>query len=158
MGRIKVVELSESQRQALERAYRTGRTHSYRQRCKGVLLKSEKRSSAEVARELGCNEVTVNVWLERYEQGGIEGLKTRAGRGRKPIFAEADLEKVKEVVAEHRQKLSVAREELEQALGKSFSQDTLKRFVKKTLAVINESENVPSKSRVRTFTGSKSKV
>ena len=64
-------------------------------------------------------------------KGGIKGLKMLSGRGRKPILDEADLEKVKEVVAEHRQKLSVAREELEQALGKTFSQDTLKRFVKK---------------------------
>lgn len=157
MGRIKVIELSEGQRQALEHEYRTGKTHSYRQRCKGVLLKSEKRNSAEVAQQLGCNEVTVNVWLRRYEENGIEGLKTRSGRGRKPILEEADLEKVKAVVAAHRQKLSIAREELEQALGKSFSQDTLKRFVKKTLAVINESENVPSRSRVRTSTNSKSK-
>jgi hypothetical protein len=53
MGRIKVIELSEGQRQVLEREYRTGKTHSYRQRCKGVLLKSKKRSSAEVAEQLG---------------------------------------------------------------------------------------------------------
>lgn len=156
MGYIKVIELSEGQRQALEREYRTGKTHSYRQRCKGVLLKSEKRSSAEVAKQLGCNEVTVNVWLRRYEQSGIEGLKTFSGRGRKPILEEAELDKVKEVVAEHRQKLSLAKEELERALGKSFSQDTLKRFVKKTLAVTKESESVRSKSRVRTSTNSKS--
>lgn len=156
MRRIKVIELSEEQRQALEHEYRTGKTHSYRQRCKGVLLKSEKRSSAEVAQQLGCNEVTVNVWLKRFEQGGIEGLKTFSGRGRKPILEEADFDKVREVVAEHRQKLSVAKEELEQVLGKSFSQDTLKRFVKKTLVVINESESVRSKSRVRSSTSSKS--
>lgn len=157
MGRIKVVELSEAERRALEHEYRMGKTHSYRQRCKGVLLKSEKRSSAAVAQQLGCNEVTVNGWLKRYEEGGIEGLRTLSGRGRKPILSVTDLDKVKEVVAEHRQKLSVAREELEQALGKSFSEDTLKRFVKKTLDAINESESVPSKSHVRTFTASKSK-
>lgn len=157
MGRIKVIELSEHQRQELEREHREGKTHSYRQRCKGVLLKSEKRSSAEVAKQLGCNEITVNIWLKRYKEGGIKRLKVLSGRGRKPILEEADLEKVKEVVAEHRQKLSVAREELEQALGKTFSQDTLKRFVKKTLVVIYESESVRSKSHVRTFTPSKSK-
>lgn len=157
MGRIRVVELSEAERQALEHEYRKGETHSYRQRCKGILLKSERRSSAEVAEQLGCNEVTVNVWLKRYQEGGIEGLKTLPGRGRKPILDEADFDKVKEVVAEHRQKLSVAREELEQALGKSFSQDTLKRFVKKTLAVTKGSESVRSKSRVRSSTNSKSK-
>ncbi len=157
MGRIKSIELSEEQHQALEREYRRGKTHSYRQRCKGVLLKSERRTSADVAKQLGCNEVTVNIWLRRYEQGGVEGLRNLSGRGRKPILDEADLDKVKEVVAEHRQKLSVAREELEQALGKSFSQDTLKRFIKKTLATINESESVRSRSRVRTFTHSKLK-
>lgn len=157
MGRIKSIELSEEQHQALEREYRRGKTYSYRQRCKGVLLKSERRTSADVAKQLGCNEVTVNIWLRCYEQGGVEGLRNLSGRGRKPILDEADLDKVKEVVAEHRQKLSVAREELEQALGKSFSQDTLKRFIKKTLATINESESVRSRSRVRTFTHSKLK-
>ena len=86
------------------------------------------------------------MWLERYKQGGIEGLKNLSGRGRKPILEEADLAKVKTVVAEHRQKLSVARAELEQALGKSFSEDTLKRFVKKTLAVIRESETSPQRA------------
>lgn len=157
MGRIRYIELSEVERQVLEHEYRTGKTHSYRQRCKGVLLKSEKRTSVEVATQLGCNQVTVNVWLERYEQGGVEGLKTLSGRGRKPILEEADLEKVREVVSEHRQKLSVAREELEQMLGKSFSEETLKRFVKKTLAATRESESVRSKSRARKSTPSKSR-
>lgn len=157
MGRIKTIELSEEERQALEHEYRTGKTHSYRQRCKGVLLKSERRTSAEVAEQLGCNEVTVNVWLKRYKQSGVEGLKNLPGRGRKPILDEADLEKVKEVVAEHRQKISVAREELEQMLGKSFSEETLKRFVKKTLVATKGSESVRSKSRARSSTASKSK-
>ena len=110
-----------------------------------------------MAEQLGCNEVTVNSWLKRYQAEGIEGLKTRSGRGRKPILDEADLDTVKAVVAEHRRKLSVAREELEHVLGKSFSQDTLTRFVKKTLAAINESESVPSKSHVRSSTPLKPK-
>ncbi len=157
MGRIKGVALREEERRELEQEYRAGKTHSYRQRCQGVVLKGEGRSSAAVAEQLGCNEVTVNSWLRRYEAEGIEGLKTRPGRGRKPILDEADLDTVKAVVAEHRQKLSVAREELEQALGKSFSQDTLTRFVKKTLAAISASEDVPSKSRVRRSTPLKPK-
>ncbi len=86
------------------------------------------------------------MWLKRYKQRSIEGLKNLSGRGRKPILAEADLEKVKAVIAEpghHRrwpaadgnlnQQRAVARAELEHALGKSFSADTLKRFVKKRL-------------------------
>ncbi len=34
------------------------------------------------------NEVTLNVWLKRYEEGGVEGLKLLSGRGRKPILEE----------------------------------------------------------------------
>ncbi len=60
----------------------------------------------------------------------MAGLETRPGRGRKAILQEQDLESVRQVVAQHRQRLSVAKTELEQALGKSFSQETLARFVK----------------------------
>ncbi len=85
MSRIKSIELREGERQALEHEYRIGKTHSYRLRCKGILLKSERRTSAEVARQLGCHEVTVNSWLRRYERGGLVGLRNLSGRGRKPI-------------------------------------------------------------------------
>lgn len=57
--------------------------------------------------------MTVNGWLRRYQAEGVEGLKTRSGRGRKPILDETDMDMVNAVVAEHRQKLPVAREELE---------------------------------------------
>ena len=30
---------------------------------------------------------TLGVWLTRYEQDGIEGLKIKPGRGRKPAFS-----------------------------------------------------------------------
>lgn len=75
MGKIKVIELSLEQRAALEKGYRKGTSHAFRTRCQVVLLKSERRSSVEVADVLGCCEVVC-------EEEGIEGLKTRPGRGR----------------------------------------------------------------------------
>lgn len=158
MGRIKTIILSDEERQALKQGYLKGKTHSYRQRCKGILLKSEGKKSADVAAELECNAITVNNWLKRYQAEGLAGLTNREGRGRKPILTEADDALVREIVAKHRQKLSLARVKLEDALGKSFSEDTLRRYVKKTLDVINESENVPSRSRVRNFTSLRSRL
>jgi hypothetical protein len=68
---------------------------------------------------------------------------------------------VQAAVKAHRQRLSVAQAELEQTLGKSFCRKTLadfvKKFVKKTVASINASGDVPEKSRCRKFTNSKSK-
>jgi transposase len=140
MGKTKVIELTKEQREELEKGYREGKTHVFRQRCQMILLKSEKRISQEVVNILGSCEMTVNNWLKRYEQCGIEGLQTRPGRGRKSILRAEDLELVKAQVTASRQKISVAQAELETSLGKSFSRSTLKRYLKKTVAAINELE------------------
>ena len=102
--------------------------------------------------------MSVNNWVHRYSEQGLAGLETRPGQGRKAILQDSDLESVRAAVAEHRQRLSVAKAELEQSLDKSFSQKTLRRFVKKTVASINECESVPVASRSRSFTRSKSKA
>lgn len=151
MGRpVKRIKLSKQQRRELEEGYRTGKSHAYRKRCHLLLLKSEERSSEEVARILGCCEVVVNTWLKRYEAEGIEGLQTKPGRGRKAILNEAsDHATIKEVVQANRQRLSVAKAELEQVLEKQFSQKTLERYIKNVLVAINASESVLSRSPVR---------
>jgi transposase len=137
MGKTKVIELTAEQREELENGYRNSQTHSFRQRCQMILLKSEERTSIEVVGILGSCEMTVNNWLKRYEAEGIEGLRTRPGRGRKAILQAVDLEQIKAAVKQSRQKISVARAELEASLGKEFSHSSLKRYLKKTLAATN---------------------
>ena len=91
--------------------------------------------------------------MKRYEAEGIEGLRTRAGRGRKPILdAEADLAAVKTAVQAHRQQLKVARAELEEALGKNFSTKTLERYIKNMVQITRESESVLCIKQRRTST------
>ena len=153
MGKIKVIKLDEKQKVELEKGYREGKSHALRQRCHLILLKSKGQTSLEAALVLGCCEMAVNNWVKRYLEEGIEGLKTRAGRGGKPILkAETDLEKVREAVARNRQRLSLVRAELETELGKKFSDKTLTRFVKKTIAATNELGGWENASRWRKFT------
>lgn len=153
MASIKTIELRPEQRTELEGGYRNGESHAFRMRCQTILLKSEKRTSLEVSVLVGSCEVTVNKWLLRYEQKGISGLHTKPGRGRKAILnAETDLEQIKAAVRENRQRLRLAKADLEEELGKSFSDKTLRRFLKNTLRAINASENVPTGSQSRTFT------
>jgi transposase len=141
MGKTKVIELTDEQRQELEKGYRNGNSHGFRARCQMVLLKSEKRTSVEITKILGGCEMAVNNWLKRYEEEGIKGLEIRQGRGRKAILEERDLERIKEQVKLARQRISQARAELEQSLEKPFSLSTLKRYLKKTVAATNELEN-----------------
>jgi len=138
MAKIKSVVLSEAERAVLEKGARDGKTFAYRKRCHMILLKADGRTSKAVIQEVGGCEVVVNNWLKRYEEQGIEGLVMRAGRGRRSILqSESDLETVRHCVQKNRQKVSLARAELQETLGKEFSVLTLKRFLKKTVADIN---------------------
>jgi transposase len=153
MSRIKVITLTPEQQTALEHGYHTAQSAAFRQRCQIILLKSQSRTSQDVARIVGCCEMVVNNWMARYEQEGLAGLQTKPGRGRKAILdADTDLESVRQAVRGNRQRLRVAKADLEAALGKRFSDKTLRRFLKETLHAINAFESVPVKSRIRTST------
>jgi transposase len=143
MGRVIKVQLTDNQQKELENGYRNGKSHAFRVRCQMVLLKSEGRKSKEIADFLGFCQQAINLWLKRYKLEGINGLLIREGRGRPRILSETeDSETVKEAVKRHRQRISIAKAELEENLGKDFSQKTLERFLKNLTAAINESESV----------------
>ena len=42
MGKTKIVQLSDEQREELEEGRRNGKSHDFRERCQMILLKSEK--------------------------------------------------------------------------------------------------------------------
>ena len=86
----------------------------------------------------GCGEKSVNDWLHRYRAEGINGLRTRAGRGRPAILSTpADAGAVREAVRQHRRRIAQAKAALEADLGKEFSQRTLVRFLKNLTADIS---------------------
>ncbi|MEJ7860882.1 MAG: hypothetical protein WKF90_04505 [Pyrinomonadaceae bacterium] len=133
--------MNDNQRKQLEYGYRNGKSHSFRTNCQIVLLKSEGRFSKDIAGFLGSSAQKVNRWLWRYKRQGIEGLEIRRGRGRPAILQIENTESIKEAVKRHRQRISIARAELQETLGKEFSGKTLERFLKNLTAAINESEN-----------------
>lgn len=138
MGRFIKITLDDKARAALEAGYRRDQSHTFRQRCQIVLLKAQGRKSKEIAALFGCGEKSINDWLHRYRAEGIDGLRTRAGRGRPSILsAEADAPAVRQAVQEHRRRISQAKAALEADLGKEFSQRTLVRFLKNLTADIS---------------------
>jgi len=139
MGKIRTIELTARQKLELEQGYINSKSITFSRRCHILLLKSEGRTSTEVGSIVKMNHISVNNWLTRYESEGIEGLKTRPGRGRKQILDhQKDVEKVRQAVEKERQRLSQARQLLEQQLSKEFSTRTLKRFLKNISADGNE--------------------
>lgn len=132
MGRkIKVINLTPGELESLEKGYRQSDSVVYSRRCQIILLKSKGYSSAAIAEIQGTTIQPVNAWVKRFAANGIEGLDSKPGRGRKRILSrEADGAKVRQAVQKERQRLSLAKDELERQTGKRFSQLTLRRFLK----------------------------
>ena len=59
-----------------------------------VLHRAEGMKQVDVARELDVSIPCVNKWSRRFDQEGLEGLKDKPGRGRKPSIPEETVEKV----------------------------------------------------------------
>ena len=131
MGRVNTPKLSEESRQILEKEYKKSLSPTFRQRCQTILLKSDGRTSKDVGQIVGMSHVSVNSWLYRYNAEGIEGLKTKSGRGRKAIIDKTlDEASILLAIKSNRQRLQTAKAEWEASSGKSVSRSTLKRFLK----------------------------
>lgn len=123
----------------MEKGFRHGTSHAFRTRCHMILLKADRLPSVQVGERIGCCMIAVNGWVKRYQAEGISGLKTKHGQGRRAILDDqADREQVRTSVQNHRQKISLAKAELEASLGKEFSTQTLKRFLKNIVAATSD--------------------
>lgn len=83
------ITLSDEERKKLA-AIRDRHSKAYmRERARAILKIAEGQSGREVAREGLLKERrpdTVYEWVHRWEAEGVEGLRIRDGRGRKPAF------------------------------------------------------------------------
>ena len=126
MEKIKKLELTPKQYAELENGFRNGESHSFRMRCRAVLLKGKGLSSVKAGQETEMSFVSVNAWVKRFFTECIEGLKTRPGRGRKPIMDCSDEQAVRLAIEQDRQSVSKAKEVWQQAAGKRASDITFK--------------------------------
>ena len=65
---------------------KSGKSEGYRMRCHGIILSYRGYSVEEIAEFFEVTRVTVYNWMNRWEESGIEGLKTQPGQGRKPML------------------------------------------------------------------------
>lgn len=143
MGRpIKKLLLSTEEREALEKAYRSTTNRRYAARCRIILLKSSPDrdySSDKISEIVDLTRLVVQRWIKRYEEEGLDGLKSRHRSGRPPILnLEEDGETIKSAVKDARQRLGKIHHEIEKKTDKKFSPPTLKRFLKSLAASTSE--------------------
>jgi transposase len=70
----RLLTLTDDQRAALVRRYKTEKNVRLRDRIQCVLLKADGRTNRDIAGILHTSEPTVNAWLDRYDEGGLDAL------------------------------------------------------------------------------------
>ena len=76
MGKSKLLSLTDRERRELEQGFRYGEKHCFRMRCRADLLKADGLSAAKAGAQTEMSFVSVNAWVKRYKEEGIEGLKS----------------------------------------------------------------------------------
>jgi transposase len=88
MRRRYIRELTPGQYRELTHTYQQCEDVALVRRCHAVLLSADGRSVPQIADILRVHQSAVHRWLDRFEQGGVEGLVTVWSQGRPPSWDE----------------------------------------------------------------------
>ncbi len=132
------VQLNTEEVITLEEGMKNGTAHLFRRRCHCLLLSEQGYEVKDLVEVFKVSANTVYGWFNRWETGGIVGLRDKAGRGRKPILCASDFPQVKRRVQANAQQLRLARVELKADLEREFSEKTLRRYLKNLTADIKD--------------------
>ncbi|MBL7795083.1 MAG: helix-turn-helix domain-containing protein [Saprospiraceae bacterium] len=135
MGRKKrYIVLTPEETQSLEHGYKTGASHVFRARCHCILLSGQGKTIYELCAIFGVLPNTVIAWFNRWKEGGLKGLETKPGQGRKPKIKLENMELVEQVKSKVKaspKQLDKVLAELQSDSNLIMSRATLKRFLKK---------------------------
>lgn len=129
-----IKDITDKQRQDLEKVHKESKSYQERNRCQCILLSNQGYQVQALASIFKVSDLSIYKWFDRFEKKGVEGLKNQKGKGRKPILTTGNathVEVVEEQMEKEKQRLKVAKTEIEAKLGTTMSEMTLKRFLKK---------------------------
>ncbi|KAA6329028.1 hypothetical protein EZS27_022135 [termite gut metagenome] len=64
--------------------FKIGKSYCFRNPCHVILLKSQCRTSKEVGKIAGMSHVSLNSWVHKYKEEGIEVCPTYPGKDVNP--------------------------------------------------------------------------
>ena len=146
------IQLSSEQKVALEKAYKTGHSHDYRNRCHCILLSCENWTVKQLSNFFKVSHLSIYNWFNRYESEGIEGLKIRSGRGRKRklnIDNQAHVDMVKASLAKENRSIRQLKDDLASQLGTPIGDTTIRDFLKVLVTDTDDSDSVSNPGRIQ---------
>ena len=128
-----IENLTEEQKSSLKKGYTFGKSPLFRKKCHCILLSHSGKTTKELSELFLVSGHSIRLWFQRWEKGGIEGLKLKAGRGRKAkldINQNKHVETVKTLIENEPKNLLRVTAQIKKDLGVEVSKKTLIRFLK----------------------------
>lgn len=144
------ITLSDTEQLTLREAIKNHPKHEFRRACQALLWSHKGFSAKEVAVHTDVSQHSVGKWLSLWQERGLVGLMRQKGQGRKPILSLTNRlhqQALNRAVTAHYQDAERIKADLQTALGKSMSRDTVKRFLKKIIIAGDASDARPNLSR-----------
>jgi len=141
--------LSEEDYTKLVENHQRSENFRMRNRSHAIMLSFEKYPIEEIAAICGVHRNTVSRWIERWNEGGLEGLGDVAKNGRPPILTLEEQVRTVEIALENPKFPHRQLSRIEEATGKRISAYTLKRVLKKRLDMEKDQVGVVETHRRR---------
>ena len=128
-----IENLTEEQKSSLKKGYSYGKSPLYRRKCHCILLNHSGKTIKELSSFFDVSILSIQTWIKQWERQGLEGLKLKPGRGRKPKLQtnkEEHVETIKTLIKNEPKNLTRVTAQIETDLGIEVSKKTLKRFLK----------------------------
>lgn len=131
----------------LKRGKKHGKSDAFRIRCQAILLSNKGYTTSEISKILSVSISSVFKWFSAWKKDGFEGLKTKAGQGRKALLSVNNQKHVKAVekAIEKSNETGanlLAEVDAELDLNEGLSMRMLRAFLKKTVMFGNELEGL----------------
>jgi len=140
-----IKSLSEDEEALLKHGRKSNKGYQFQNRCHAILLSASGKTVAELQEIYDTSPQTIYSWFDRWEQGGIQALENKPGRGRKALLRTDNKDHVKAVdkaVAKINKKGGnlLAEIESELDLERGLSKKILRTFLKKLATSGNEDD------------------
>ena len=138
-----IKSLKAKEKSILEQGRKSNKGYQFQNRCHAILLSASGKTVSELQEIFNVGHQTIYNWFDRWEEGGIEALTNKPGRGRKALLRTDNKDHVRVVdkaVAKINKKGGnlLAEIESELDLEKGLSKKILRTFLKKLATSGNE--------------------
>ena len=127
---MRYIHLTDEEERELKSARDNEQNNQTRRRIESILLSNTGLQIKELAGYFGVAPKTIYQWLDLWEAGQLQGLRTKAGRGAKKKLRDIPEEAIAGMVTASSRNLRPVLTELSEKYNVVVSKKTLQRFLK----------------------------